>query len=385
MDRLENPNSSNQNSDEDDNIPIAVPVSLSRNCELDEEDIELKKKSKFSLPVAEPITSIMEDEDEEFESMKKERREIPMAVPIGSIQNYNYNSNYEDMGSDEQEDDIVLRKKLKENNIPMAVPIFSNGNANVQQNYAKQESNKREEFEMRKKLKFKFPSVNPNLNYDIQESDEQEEDIEFKKKLKFKIPMAVPISKPNCNVSTGNHNFNSNSEIPTAVPIVSNQNSKTNQRDYKESHEDAVKFQFSNPFQSAMPVRNLNLNYRNEDVQQMYKNPNLSQSFAYGRPLRTSSPNIDPNHNFSSDPMKRKRVQKKERKGRNLMSEVAEELCRFGEGYMRMEKMKMEMVRMMEKERMEMEMKKMKMIVDSHKMIMACIDGFERENRADSS
>ncbi|XP_072963930.1 uncharacterized protein [Typha angustifolia] len=93
-----------------------------------------------------------------------------------------------------------------------------------------------------------------------------------------------------------------------------------------------------------------------------------------------AAPRRDPNPSFFKKGMEMRR---EEEKDGGSIGEMAAALRRLGDGFLRMEQMKMEMAREMEKVRMDMELKRTEMILDSQQRIVdAFVEGFYRKKRA---
>ncbi|KAJ4759161.1 hypothetical protein LUZ62_024192 [Rhynchospora pubera] len=72
--------------------------------------------------------------------------------------------------------------------------------------------------------------------------------------------------------------------------------------------------------------------------------------------------------------------------GGDVFAEMAVAIRSFGEGFLRVERMKMEMAREMEKARMEMELKRTEMMLDAQrKMVDAFVKGYTGKKRAKAS
>ncbi|KAF3340438.1 trihelix transcription factor ASIL2-like protein [Carex littledalei] len=75
-----------------------------------------------------------------------------------------------------------------------------------------------------------------------------------------------------------------------------------------------------------------------------------------------------------------------EEEGGDVFAEMAVAIRSFGEGFLRVERMKMEMAREMEKARMEMELKRTEMMLDAQrKMVDAFVKGYSGKKRAKAS
>lgn len=75
-----------------------------------------------------------------------------------------------------------------------------------------------------------------------------------------------------------------------------------------------------------------------------------------------------------------------EEEGGDVFAEMAVAIRSFGEGFLRVERMKMEMAREMEKARIDMELKRTEMMLDAQrKMVDAFVKGYTGKKRTRAS